>query len=142
METNQEPVLEDKSKRSLAGPVLVIIAAALWALDGLIRQHLYTLPPITIIFFEHVIGFLVLAPFIWRKALRIRLSGRDWWLLILIAALSGLLGTLWFTAALGRVHFITISVVFLLQKLQPIFAISTAAIFLKEKLHKDYLIWA
>ena len=35
---------------SYIGPVFIIIAALLWAFDGLIRQHLYTLPPITIIF--------------------------------------------------------------------------------------------
>jgi drug/metabolite transporter (DMT)-like permease len=40
------------------------------------------------------------------------------------------------------VHFISISVVFLLQKLQPIFAISTATIFLKEKLDQRYIKWA
>jgi drug/metabolite transporter (DMT)-like permease len=33
-------------------------------------------------------------------------------------------------------------VVFLLQKLQPIFAITTARIFLKEKFHKEYIVWA
>jgi len=60
----------------------------------------------------------------------------------LVSVLSGLLGTLWFTTALGKVHFISISVVFLLQKLQPIFAISTAAIFLKEKLDSRYIKWA
>ena len=124
------------------GPIFIIIAAFLWAFDGLIRQHLYTLPPITIIFFEHLIGLIILSPFIFQYVLRTRLTKRDWWLIVLIAVLSGLLGTLWFTTALGRVHFISISVVFLLQKLQPIFAITTAAIFLKEKLHKKYIIWA
>jgi drug/metabolite transporter (DMT)-like permease len=128
--------------KKYTGPILIIIAALLWAFDGLIRQHLYTLPPITIIFFEHVIGLIILAPFVFRYVLRTKLSSREWWLVILIAILSGLLGTLWFTTALGKVHFITISVVFLLQKLQPIFAISTASIFLKEKLDKRYIKWA
>jgi len=40
------------------------------------------------------------------------------------------------------VHFISISVVFLLQKLQPIFAIATATIFLKEKFDNRYIKWA
>jgi drug/metabolite transporter (DMT)-like permease len=127
---------------SYAGPVFIIIAALLWAFDGLIRQHLYTLPPITIIFFEHLIGLVLLSPFVFKYVLSTRLTKREWWLVILIAILSGLFGTLWFTAALGKVHFITISVVFLLQKLQPIFAITTARIFLKEKLDKRYIKWA
>lgn len=124
------------------GPIFIIIAALLWAFDGLIRQHLYTLPPITIIFFEHLIGLLILSPFVLRYVLKTKLTYREWWLVVLIAVLSGLLGTLWFTTALGRVHFISISVVFLLQKLQPIFAITTARIFLKEKLDRRYIKWA
>jgi drug/metabolite transporter (DMT)-like permease len=131
-----------EEKKSYTGPVFIIIAALLWAFDGLIRQHLYTLPPITIIFFEHLIGLIILSPFVFKYVLKTKLTGREWWLVILIAALSGLLGTLWFTTALGKVHFISISVVFLLQKLQPIFAISTAAIFLKEKLDRRYIKWA
>ena len=59
-----------------------------------------------------------------------------------MSVLSGLLGTLWFTTALVKVNFISISVVFLLQKLQPIFAITSARIFLKEKLDKRYIKWA
>ena len=128
--------------RIYTGPIFIIIAALLWAFDGLIRQHLYTLPPITIIFFEHLIGLIILSPFVFKYVLQTKLTRREWWLVILIAILSGLLGTLWFTTALGKVHFITISVVFLLQKLQPIFAITTARIFLKEKLDKKYIKWA
>ncbi|MES2315345.1 MAG: DMT family transporter [Patescibacteria group bacterium] len=131
-----------RNKMDFAGPIFIIIAALLWAFDGLIRQHLYTLPPITIIFFEHLIGLIILSPFVFKYVLQTKLTKRDWWLTILIAVLSGLLGTLWFTTALGKVHFISISVVFLLQKLQPIFAVSTAAIFLKEKLDKRYIKWA
>lgn len=124
------------------GPVFIIIAALLWAFDGLIRQHLYSLPPITIIFFEHLIGLIILSPFVFKYILKTKLTSREWWLVVLIAILSGLLGTLWFTTALGKVHFISISVVFLLQKLQPLFAITTANIFLKEKLDKRYIKWA
>ncbi len=128
--------------KNYTGPIFIIIAALLWAFDGLIRQHLYSLPPITIIFFEHLIGLLILSPFVFRYILKTKLTKNEWWLVVLIAALSGLLGTLWFTTALGKVHFISISVVFLLQKLQPIFAISTASIFLKEKFDKRYIKWA
>jgi len=128
--------------KSYTGPVLIIIAALLWAFDGLIRQHLYVLPPITIIFFEHLIGLLILTPFVLKYIFKTKLTSREWWLIILVAFLSGLLGTLWFTTALVKVHYISLSVVFLLQKLQPIFAITTASIFLKEKFDKRYIKWA
>lgn len=128
--------------KQYAGPIFIIIAALLWAFDGLIRQHLYSLPPITIIFFEHLIGLIILSPFVFKYVLKTKLTKSDWWLIVLISILSGLLGTLWFTTALVKVNFISISVVFLLQKLQPIFAITTARIFLKEKLDRRYIKWA
>lgn len=135
-------MLEPMEKKSYIGPVLIIIAALLWAFDGVIRRNLYSLPPITIIFFEHLFGLIILSPFVFQYVLKTQLTKREWWLLVLIAILSGLLGTLWFTTALLQVHFISFSVVFLLQKLQPLFAISSASIFLKEKFDKKYIIWA
>ena len=129
-------------KKSYTGPMLIIIAALLWAVDGIIRRNLYSLPPITIIFFEHLIGLIILFPFVFKYIFKSKLTRRDWFLVILVALLSGLLGTLWFTTALLQVHFISFSVVFLLQKLQPIFAITTASIFLKEKISKRYIVWA
>ena len=137
--------------KDYSGPLFIIIAALLWAFDGLIRQHLYSLPPITIIFFEHLFGLIILFPFIYKylsartnhsDGFKTKLGKREWWLIVLISILSGLLGTLWFTTALVKVNFISISVVFLLQKLQPIFAITTARIFLKEQLDKRYIKWA
>lgn len=129
-------------KINVNGPLLIIIAAVLWALDGVIRRNLYSLPPITIIFFEHLVGLLILTPFIWCKISKEKISKSSLWVLLVVALLSGLLGTLWFTTALLKVHFISFSVVFLLQKLQPIFAISTASIFLKEKFYSRYIKWA
>ncbi len=83
-----------------------------------------------------------MTPFVFKYILKTKLTAREWWLIILVAFLSGLLGTLWFTTALVKVHYISISVVFLLQKLQPIFAIGTATIFLKEKFDTRYIKWA
>lgn len=124
------------------GPVFIIIAALLWAFDGVIRRSLYNLPPITIIFFEHIIGLIILLPFVWKKIILEKIDRRSFWLLLLVAILSGLLGTLWFTTALLKVHFISFSVVFLLQKIQPIFAITSSSILLKEKFEKSYIKWA
>jgi len=129
-------------KKSYIGPILILITAVLWGVDGVIRRNLYELPPITIIFFEHLIGFIVLLPFVLKYIFKTKIGKKEWGLLVVISILSGLLGTLWFTTALLRVNFISFSVVFLLQKLQPLFAIGTAKIFLKEKLSKGYMIWA
>lgn len=129
-------------KKLNSGAVFIIVAAFLWALDGVIRRHLYSLPPINIIFFEHLIGLFILLPFVWKIIVKERICRREWFLLILVALLSGLLGTLWFTTALLKVNFISFSVVFLLQKLQPIFAIGSSSILLKEKVSRYFIIWA
>jgi drug/metabolite transporter (DMT)-like permease len=124
------------------GPVLIVIAALLWALDGVLRRSLFSLPPITIVFLEHLIGSLLLIPFVARTFTTKKMTKQVWLLLTIIALLSGLLGTLWFTTALVKTNFIPFSVVFLLQKLQPLFAIGTAAVLLKEKVTRQYLPWA
>ncbi len=135
--------LEKPSRiRFTKGPLLIVIAALLWGLDGVLRRSLYSLPPINIIFSEHLFGFCVIAPFAWESFRVSKIKKRDWLTIGLVSLLSGVIGTLFFTTALLSTQFISFSVVYLLQKLQPIFAISTARIFLKEKLHKDFYLWA
>jgi drug/metabolite transporter (DMT)-like permease len=124
------------------GPYLIMLAAILWALDGILRRSLFSLPPITIVFYEHLIGLFILSPFLFRNIKRLSFSKKEWGALFLVSLFSGVLGTLWFTTALIKVNFISFSVVFLLQKLQPLFATTFAVIFLKEKVGKQYLAWA
>lgn len=126
----------------LKGPLLIIIAALLWAFDGVLRRSLYHLPPISIIFLEHLIGFLLLYPFVRGSFRTTKITKKECGLMGIIALFSGLLGTLFFTAALQATSFIPFSVVFLLQKLQPIFALLFAWIILKEKPNRAYLPWA
>lgn len=124
------------------GPYLIIVAALLWGLDGILRRSLFDLPPIIIVFYEHLIGLIILAPFLVKSIGQIRLSKKEWGAILLVSLLSGVLGTLWFTAALIKINYISFSVIFLLQKLQPIFAMLFAVLFLKEKLTKQYIKWA
>lgn len=124
------------------GPVLIFIAAVLWGIDGLLRSTLYSLPPITIVFYEHLIGLIILSPFLIKLWNKERLTKSEWGALTLVAVLSGVLGTLFFTAALLKTNFIPFTVVYLLQKLQPIFTLVTASLVLKEKITKDYFLWA
>lgn len=124
------------------GPLLIFIAAVLWGLDGILRRSLYGLPPITIVFFEHLIGLIVIAPFLLKAWKLERLEKKEWYALGVVALLSGVLGTLFFTTALLKVNFISFSVVFLIQKLQPIFAVAMAAIILREVVTRSYVMWA
>jgi len=127
---------------NLSGPSFIFIAALLWALDGILRRSLYDLPPVTIVFFEHLIGLILISPFLIRTWKGEQLSKREWGVLGFVALLSGVLGTLFFTTALLQVNFIQFSVVFLIQKLQPLFAVFTAWLLLGEAVTKRYLLWA
>lgn len=129
-------------KKFPTGPALILVAATLWAFDGVLRRSLYSLPPLTIVFFEHLIGAALLVPVAWRSLSQLKLTKKIVGLTLTVSLLSSLLGTLWFTTALLKVNFIAFSVVFLLQKLQPLFAITSARLLLKEELNRQYLGWA
>lgn len=124
------------------GPLLIFIAAVLWGLDGILRRSLYGLPPATIVFYEHLIGAVLIAPFLYRAWKEETLDKNEMTALGVVALLSGVLGTLFFTTALLKVGFISFSVVFLLQKLQPIFTMITAKLVLGESMDKTHLRWA
>lgn len=124
------------------GPLLIIIAALLWGVDGVLRRSLFTLAPIIIVFYEHLIGLLLILPMLFSSQKKEILTSKEWLAIIWVSLMSGLLGTLWFTTALVKVQFIPFSVVFLIQKLQPIFAATAGVILLKEKVSPKYLLWA
>ncbi|MDP6756501.1 MAG: DMT family transporter, partial [Patescibacteria group bacterium] len=121
-------------------PYLIVLAAILWSLDGLLRRNLYSLPPATIVLLEHLIGFVVLAPFLIREFKKwFKLSQRTWYSVIAIALLGGTIGTIAYTAALGKINYINFSVVVLLQQLQPVFAIALAGLLLKERISRRFI---
>ncbi len=122
------------------GSLAVVLAALLWSVDGLLRTHLYTLPPSVIVFWEHALGFGLLLPFIAASWRRFReFTKRQWLSIAGVSLLSGALGTILYTAALGRVQYIPFSVVVLLQQLNPVFAVATAAGLLREKLSSRFM---
>lgn len=121
---------------------MIVAAASLWAVDGVLRRSLFTLLPLIIIFYEHLVGSVLVTPFAVKGLSHLRLTKQLVGLVLIIALVSGLLGTLMFTKALFMVGFIPFSVVLLLQKLQPIFAASTAHVFLGEKITRRYVLWA
>lgn len=121
------------------GSVALIVAALLFSVDGLLRRHLYTLPAPVIVFYEHAFGFLILAPFIATSLKAFKKLTRNQWLAIIgVSFLSGAIGTILYTAALGRVQYIPFSVVVLLQQLNPVFAIGASAMLLREPLGKRF----
>lgn len=125
-------------------PALAVISAAiLWSLDGYIRQNLFSLPSFLIISLEHAIGALIFLPLLIKGLNEIySLNQRGWISVFWISICGGVLGTFFYTKALSYVEYIDLSVVVLLQKFQPIFAIALAAVILKEKITKRFFILA
>lgn len=126
------------------GPLFIIFAAVLWAVDGVLRISLASLPPAVTVFYGDVFGFIALLfiLFKWFGDLR-KMTKKEWIAIAVVALFSEALGTILYTAALQMTKFLPFSVVVVLeQQLQPIFAIVTAAIFLKEKISKNFFIWA
>ena len=121
----------------------IIFAALLWSLDGFLRQELYNVSSFLIVAIEHVIGALVFLPFLLNGKKEIFAMGqRAWSSIFWISVFGGLLGLFFYTKALSYINYIDLSVVVLLQKFQPLFAISLAAVVLKERITKRFLLLA
>lgn len=122
----------------------VSLAASLWAFDGIIfRPFLFNLPVPLVVFIESLIVTIVLSPLLFKYRLALkRLKLKDWLSFLGVAVLGGAVGTMAITKALFYVNFINLSIVVFIQKLQPIFAIALATLFLKEKLTPKFILWA
>jgi drug/metabolite transporter (DMT)-like permease len=125
-------------------PFFVILAASLWAVDGIVlRPSLNNLPVTLVVFIESTIVALLLTPFMYRYFDDVKkLTLKDWLAYFGVALLGGAIGTMAITKALFYVNYVNLSIVILIQKLQPVFAISLAAIFLKEKQPREFFYWA
>ena len=109
------------------GSILVIIAAILWGLDGTV----------------HIIPYVIMNGFMFKEYKWItKFNGEDFLYFSLISLFGGAIGTIAIVKALFLVNFQSLSVVVLLQKLQPVFAILLAYLLLKEKPKKHFYLWA
>lgn len=125
------------------GPLFIVIASLLWSADDLLRRSLYVLPPAVVVFYEHLIGAGVLLFLLPKWFGDIKKMGKKEWVAVIFDTIfAGVLGTVLYTAALGKIFYIQFSIVVLLQQLQPIWTILTAWIILKEKIQKDFALWA
>lgn len=116
----------------------------MWGFDGVVlTPRLYNLDVTYVVFILHLIPFLLMNVFLFKEYKNLKtFSSQDYFIFFLIALLGGAIGTMSIVKALFLVNFKQLTVVVLLQKLQPVFAISLAALVLKEKLRKRFLLWA
>ncbi len=129
--------------KSLLGIVLIGIASALWGLDGVVlTPRLNNVNVVFVVFILHALPFVFMNIFLYRRYSELKkLDTTAIYSLIAVSIFGGVIGTVAIVKALFLVNFQQLSVVVLLQKFQPVFAIILAAIFLKEKLSKNFLMW-
>ena len=124
-----------------SGTFLVFLAAMLWATDAPFRSFLTQgLSSEFIVLGEHFVDVLFVLPilfFSWRSLKN--LSFKQWAAVGFIAVCGSALASVAFTQAF---HYVNPSVALLLQKLQPLIAISLAAMFLKEELSPRFWVFA
>lgn len=131
-------------KKYLLGVTLVIISAVLWGFDGVVlTPRLFNLPVPFVVYLLHMLPFVLMSVFFYKEFRHLKeFTKSDYIGFGLIGLFGGAIGTLAIVKALFLVNFQSLTVVVLLQKLQPVFAIILARIILKEKLGKNFLPWA
>lgn len=126
------------------GCVAICISAMMWGLDGIVlTPQLYNLNIGFVVFIVHFIPFIAMNLFLYKEYRQLKfLPSKDITLLALVALTGGALGTMAIVKALFLVEFKDLSIVVLLQKLQPVFAITLAFFFLGEKMREKFFLWA
>ena len=125
-------------------PVFIIFAAVLWGADGIVlRPELYTLPVALVVLVESSIVAIYLSPILFKNISVVKtLKLNDWLAFAGVGLFGGAIGGMCITKALFYVNFVNLSVVILIQKLQPLFALILAALILKERLPRQFFYWA
>ncbi len=132
----------------VVAPIAIISAAFLWAFDGVVLTPwvndlgLWDVP--TFVLMLHATASVFLTYFIVKRRQELRqLNKKDWLAFILTGLFGGAIGTMAIVGAIIEVHtaHLNISVVLLLQKLQPIFAIILALLILRERPRSIFYFW-
>lgn len=134
-----------KKWRSLiTGSAAVSISAILWGLDGVVlTPRLHNLEIGYVVFMLHLLPFFLMHFFLIKRYRIIRkFDLRDFSSFFIVALFGGAVGTVAIVKALFLVNFSELSVVVLLQKLQPVFAILLAAAILGERVKGRFFLWA
>lgn len=131
-------------KQSTLGIIAVSIASTMWGFDGVVlTPRLYNLDVTYVVFMLHALPFLGMSLLMFKEYKVLpTLSKSDLIYFFLVAIFGGALGTLAIVKALFLVEFKQLTVVALLQKLQPVFAIILAKILLQEQIKRNFLGWA
>lgn len=128
----------------ITGALAICFSATLWGFDGIVlTPRLSRLDIGFVVFILHALPFLLMQLFFYREYRHLRSFTRnDLLMFFLLSLFGGAVGTMAIVKALFLVNFQHLTMVVLLQKLQPVFAITLAALMLKERLKRNFLLWA
>ena len=124
------------------GTFLIILACLFWGMDTLIRYPLVFkgIDPIHIVFYEHCILVIIFSLGLIKNLKKIgELKVSDLFSFFIVGGVGSAIATIAFTQSF---QFLNPSLVILLQKLQPIVAITLANLILKEDIKKQFIFWA
>ena len=135
-----------KRNTSILGGFLIVIAAVMWGLDGVLltpsyfsKFHFYDVN--FIVFIAHAIPAVILSLLFFGQYRELKnFTKNDYIFFILIALFGGGIGTLSIVKALQLSEFSKFSIVILIQKTQPVFAVLLAFLLLKERPSKRFYI--
>lgn len=132
------------NKSVFTGAMAICVAAILWGLDGIVlTPRLYSLDISLVVFIFHALPFLIMNLFMFREYRHLKsFTSADVLMFSLLSLFGGSIGTLAIVKALFLVNFEALTIVVLLQKLQPVFAITLAALMLGEKLKRNFVLWS
>lgn len=130
--------------KTITASAAIGLAAMLWGIDGvLLTPQLGNLNAGFVVFVIHLVPLAIMSLIFPKEYRHLKtMTAQDFFYLFLVAFFGAVTGTLSIVKALFLMNFNSLSVVVLLQKLQPVFAIALAYLLLKEKMHRHFVLWA
>ncbi len=108
----------------------------------ILTPRLAGLSVVFVVFLVHAIPFLLMQPVLYRSYGELaHVSAKTTLSLVLVSVTGGFVGTVAIVKALFLVQFDMVSVVVVLQKLQPLFAIGLAALLLRERVTRKFILY-
>jgi drug/metabolite transporter (DMT)-like permease len=126
----------------MKGPLLVGLAAFLWATDALFRfPSIQSVNPVFMVFVEHLLALAILLPWVLARRGRraLALTQAQWAGAALVGAGGSALATVLFSASF---QLINPSLAILLQKIQPVLVVLIAYAALGERPGRSFYPWA
>lgn len=123
----------------MTGALLIILACLFWSMDSLIRYPLVSkgILPVHIVFFEHFFLVLIFSKTLFSQVKRVGdLQLKSLFSFMIVGGLGSAIATVSFTKSF---YYLNPSLVILLQKLQPLFAIFLARFVLGEPIQKRFI---